>query len=355
MTRYVLAVLLCVCLLQVSLPADDEKPARPKTAEEAMSRKLPKALVKGSFKQAVETIAKLADVKIEADWPAIEAAGAKQDQKITMRASDITPAELLDLVLAQAAAEGSPLAWYIDGNTVRVTTQHLVLHRKSLPTRAAEDAKEKKPTVQPLKIEFKDMPLSDVIDYFRKISDANFYVNWKSLEQVGIDKTTPVTLDVTDVSLGQALDLVLDGLSGDNDKYNRVYWVANENVIHIATGASLDTKKVTRIYDVADLLMIIPDSEGPNINKQVLSGDKNGDSGSDNTLFEEEDDSDGDGKKMAETRKEKEEALIKIIKESIGEEMWQPEGKGSIKIFQKRLYITQTMFGWKMLEQALGK
>ncbi len=355
MTRCVFAVLLCLCLLQPPLSVGGEKPTtEPQTAEEAMNHKLPKALVKGDFKQAVETVAKLANVKIEVDWTAVEATGVKQDQKITMRASKITPGELLDLILVQAAAEDSPLAWYIDGDTVRVTTQMLVLHRNSLPARAIEESKEKQPKAQPLKFEFTEIPISEVIENFRKISGVNFYVNWKSLEEVGVEKNTPVTLDVTDVSIGQALDLVLDGLSGGTDKYNHIYWVLNENVIHIATGKTLDTKKVTRVYDIADLLMIIPDNEGPNISKEIINGNKGDDNKSD-SFFEEDEDKDGDGRKRAETRKEKEEALIKIIKESIGEDMWQPDGKGSISIVQKKLYITQTMLGWKLLEQSLGK
>lgn len=356
MTRTVLTVLFCLCVLQAPLSAAGKKPTtKPKTTEEAMKQKLPKAFVKGSFKQATEKIATLAGVKIKVDWPAVEATGVKQDKKVLMRAGEITPAQLLDIILVQASTKGSPLAWYIDGKTIRITTQLRVLHRKKLPVHA-KTAKEKKRKALVQKIDFNEIPLSETIEFFRDVSGVNYYVNWKSLKQVGIEKTTPVTLKASDITLGHALELILDGVSGDSDKYDRVYWMTNKNVIHIATGRTLDKQKVTRIYDIADVLMIIPDFKGPKMSGKIISGKK--DDNKSESFFEDSDDEDKDGendKNIAERRRKKEAALIKIIKESVGEDMWQPDGKGSIKIVQKKLYITQTMLGWKLLERSLGK
>ena len=49
------------------------------------------------------------------------------------------------------------------------------------------------------------------------------------------------------------------------------------------------------------------------------------------------------------------ETLITTIKESIGEEMWQPEGKGSIKLLRNNLIITQSLLGFKLMRETIGK
>ena len=49
------------------------------------------------------------------------------------------------------------------------------------------------------------------------------------------------------------------------------------------------------------------------------------------------------------------EGLIAIIKASIGEDMWQDQGKGSIRIFGNRLIISQTTLGFKLLDKSLRR
>ena len=51
-------------------------------------------------------------------------------------------------------------------------------------------------------------------------------------------------------------------------------------------------------------------------------------------------------------RKEIRDTLIKTIKEAIGEDMWTPTGKGSIKMIGNRLVISQTLLGFKLLEES---
>ena len=44
--------------------------------------------------------------------------------------------------------------------------------------------------------------------------------------------------------------------------------------------------------------------------------------------------------------------ILHIIKNTIGEEMWRPQGKGSIRYFGKNLVVTQSLLGFKLMEKA---
>lgn len=47
------------------------------------------------------------------------------------------------------------------------------------------------------------------------------------------------------------------------------------------------------------------------------------------------------------------EGVIGIIRDSIGQDMWEPSGRGSVKIIGNRLVISQTLLGYKLLDQSL--
>ena len=48
-------------------------------------------------------------------------------------------------------------------------------------------------------------------------------------------------------------------------------------------------------------------------------------------------------------------ADVAFATDTIGEEMWRPMGKGSIRLHNKRLIITQSLLGFKLMEQSLRK
>ena len=62
----------------------------------------------------------------------------------------------------------------------------------------------------------------------------------------------------------------------------------------------------------------------------------------------------GEGESAAAQRQRTREALIGVIKDAIGQDMWQPLGKGSIRIVRNKLIISQTLLGFKLLDQAMS-
>ena len=58
-------------------------------------------------------------------------------------------------------------------------------------------------------------------------------------------------------------------------------------------------------------------------------------------------------KSYAEQKKDQQDAVIESIKSTIGKDMWEPDGKGSIRFVGNKLVITQSLLGFKLMESAL--
>ena len=366
-----LAVLLAASLVAAGpVGRTTTAPAGRITPAKRLLGEIPKvSLVKMPLAEVLDHYAKLSGLSIRADWRALRSVGVFRSSLVTLKASEITFEKLLDLTLHQVAPRARPLAWYLSGKTVYVSTQAWVLLRRGSPfAAAARTAPGTAPRRAPRRrgvteISFDEMPLKPVLDFFRDVSGVNFHVNWRSLEASGISQKTPVTLKVSNISVGRALDLVLDQINVGRDRLGRVYWVVDRGVVEIATGEVLNRKPITRVYDVSDLLTVVPNFEPPATTTGTsTSGTDATGGGTTGGLFESIDTrtssstgtSSGD-ESMAEKRQKSRDTLIEVIKTSIGEDMWGPTGKGSVKIIRDQLIITQTQLGFRLLEGTLSR
>ena len=179
-------------------------------------------------------------------------------------------------------------------------------------------------------------PLGDVINDISQLAGVNIVVNWRSLGDHNITRRTPVSLDLTGVSAAKVLDVLTDDLSGGRGKFGSVYWFVDDGLVRIATGSALNTTLKTRVFSVGDLLMLAGDFEGPRLNLD-MSG----------SVYE----SMGEDADDAPSRAEAAETLIELVKDTIGEDMWQPAGKGSVSIRGEQMIVTQTRLGWLLMRQ----
>src|SRR5437588_368667 len=65
-------------------------------------------------------------------------------------------------------------------------------------------------------LKFDSTPLSDVIETMHKMIGANIHVNWKALETENITKDTPITLNVSGITVAKAFELILSEASPDD-------------------------------------------------------------------------------------------------------------------------------------------
>ncbi len=343
--------------------------AKPKTPEELMNASINRPASTATLTQALADLESRAGVKIRVDWPSLLEAGVKEDAKLALSGGEATLMQWLDSTLASAAPKGQPLAWYLADDVIMVTTQQRVLARKGVPlplgARPVDAKTDPKPAANakgpipslPKTVKFDKTPLADVVEYFRTLSGVNFHINYAALKDVNITAETPVTLEVSNVSLAKVMDLVMDNLSQNKSKFDSVYWIVNDGVVSISTGNALNTTLSTRVYDVQDMLHAMPDPKAPKIdlNSMTTGKDNNSSSTGTNTtsIFGEQKNTEAG---TANSRAALQDTIVAMVKESIGDDMWSPDGKGAIRIWNGKLVISQTPLGFKLLERsAIGK
>lgn len=101
----------------------------------------------------------------------------------------------------------------------------------------------------------RQMPFADALDQIRNCVDPplKIAVLWRDLyDNADIDRTTPINMDdISGVSVGAALRLLLAGVSG---RYDHLGYTIDDGVIIIATIDSLSNRLKPRVYDITDLL-----------------------------------------------------------------------------------------------------
>ncbi len=326
-------------------------------ASTAITETVARAKFSTTLAHALAELSLMGKVKIAVDWENLRPLGVTPEMPVTVQAKNATVEQLLDATLANVAPKNIPLAWYIRSNIVHVTTQAGALGQKLLKTRLAVPATPpaRQPSLariagRPIPINFDDTPLSEVIDYYRQTTGLSFSISWRALDLVGITDDTPVTVKAGKISLARSLDLVLDEVSGSRGRFERLYWLIDEGIIRITTGAAFNARVSTRLFDVSDLMMTVPNMPG----KPMSLAFKAPGSGGSRSL------SVGPGRaprhqgrvEKPPTNAQVAQQLIESIKNSIGPGMWAPQGKGSISILRGRLIISQTPLGFKLLGEA---
>jgi len=195
-------------------------------------------------------------------------------------------------------------------------------------------------------LDFVGTPFGEAIEFLRTVSGANIHVNWRALEDPGIDQTTEVkNVKLKDVTVEKALQVILEDVAPPTDELG---FVVDQGVVTISTRTDLDRKTVTRVYDIRDLIVQIQDFKGPSINigQTGTGGDNNESGGGGGGLFGDTDSDTGDNDNQGLSRQELIEQIIRMIQETIDPESWRGEGLpgdiGSIQELSGQLIITQT-------------
>ncbi|MDD3948459.1 MAG: hypothetical protein PHT43_03225 [Anaerolineaceae bacterium] len=199
----------------------------------------------------------------------------------------------------------------------------------------------------------------DVINFLREYSGANFYVNWRALEAAGIERTATVTLDLKNVTLRKALELLLSDVGGGATELG---YVMSSGVITISTQEELNKDKQTRVYQISDLIHRTPNFIGERVKVNAIgstlsSNSSSSGGGSSEDLFGDEEDSTETGREEANmTKGEAIQRLIDLIKSTIDPNNWRPDGEiGSISTFNGNLVITQTPDNHRRIESLIAK
>jgi len=229
---------------------------------------------------------------------------------------------------------------------------------KPKPRPAARTATSKPATEKPVKnravqamkiivenAEFEEMPLEEFIEWLERLTQANVVVRWKVLESAGITKDRPLTLKQKNIPLGKLLPQAFAALTTDLEGVELAA-KAQGNVLLITTRADLNSKLVTRSYDIESLRIVVPDFHGnrANIDSVGRGGRQQGGAVQSGGGAVRDPNTD------AETQR-----LIDVITGTIDPPSWKVNGgKGTITVFKSNLIIRNSEEAHDAIQSLLG-
>ena len=103
----------------------------------------------------------------------------------------------------------------------------------------------------PILPNYNDMPLTEVVDGLSKIAGINIHLDPRGLSQEGVQSDTTVSLSLgREISLKSALNLILEPL--------HLTYMIKDEVLKITSEQIRDGDLITQTYNVADLVIPIP-------------------------------------------------------------------------------------------------
>jgi beta-lactamase regulating signal transducer with metallopeptidase domain len=181
-------------------------------------------------------------------------------------------------------------------------------------------------------LKFDGQPFSDVMNFLRDVSNVNLVVDWRGLEAAGIDRNTPITENVHNIPFAKALQIVLDDAGGGTTKLG---YTIDGNILKVTTQEEISKNTVTRVYDIRDLLVEIPDFENPRHANTPAPQTRPAD--------------------PAKRRADHIEQICDLIKESVDVDSWRENGGsvGSMRELDGQLIVTQTEVNHRDLAKLL--
>lgn len=98
---------------------------------------------------------------------------------------------------------------------------------------------------EPTTIDFVETPLQDVADFIADAHKLHVLIDYRALDDVGIQADTPVTFHLEGVSLNSSLNAMLRPLD--------LTWTVHDDVLWITTPEANESMLVVRLYEVTDL------------------------------------------------------------------------------------------------------
>ncbi len=103
----------------------------------------------------------------------------------------------------------------------------------------------------PVMLNFRDAPLSTVLEHLANLAQVNLHLDPQGMAEEAVSSDTPVTIQLSqEISLRSALNLILQPL--------HLSYVIKDEVLKITSEQMRDGEVFTATYDVADLVIPIP-------------------------------------------------------------------------------------------------
>ena len=109
---------------------------------------------------------------------------------------------------------------------------------------------------KPLTVELNDSKLEEVFGYIARETGADLEVMWKNEIEDGYDKEQTITVSAKNMPAIDFLDKIFERFEGGTKKHS--WQLADNGAVQIGNKARLNKFKRIEIYDINDLLFVLP-------------------------------------------------------------------------------------------------
>ncbi|MEW6253129.1 MAG: hypothetical protein AB1716_21025 [Planctomycetota bacterium] len=212
-----------------------------------------------------------------------------------------------------------------------------------------------------------ETPLDQAIAWLQDFTKLNMSVRWTVLEDAGLRRDTPITVQARGLRLEQVLWLILNEAGGAEIK---LAYRASGNLLVLSTAEDLNKEMITKVYDVADLLVRIPRASRQamfNVTQGMgqQGGGIGGGGGAGSGMFQQ-------GQQQGQYNDQGTEQagmdvnmqlLVELIRDTIEPDTWRETGggEGTIFAFQNLIIVRNTILvhqrlgGYITEEEAVGQ
>lgn len=126
----------------------------------------------------------------------------------------------------------------------------------------------------PVTVEFKETPLSDVMEFFGELLNVPVHIDEIAITDEGIPLDEPITFQAKEIAARSALEMMFEHLG--------ITWVIRDEVLELTSELAATERLVTVVYDVSDLVFLVKQSPplfGPGHGQGFGSGNFGGSGG----------------------------------------------------------------------------
>ncbi len=203
-------------------------------------------------------------------------------------------------------------------------------------------------------VDFEDTSFEEVVSFLKDLTKLNIDPLWADLDARLLNpaRETTVSLHLKNVSLRRILTRVLKELGGETELAFQV----SDGLVLIATKDTLDKEKRTRLYDVRDLVIEMPNIGRPEFSQQNQGLGQSGQSGGGGSVFGQTQQTQQQGQAVPGAGIER---LKEIIRGTVEPDSWVDAGAGpggaTITDLNNQLIIFQTSRGHEGVVNLLNE
>jgi hypothetical protein len=219
-SSFLLAALLTITFF--AFPAHAQKATTQPAAGEpsfaitqSLFRTLPEVTFDGvGFADATDFLRDVSGANVFVDWIHLEKAGVDRNAPVSVKLRNVKFSGALQAI-CDSAGKGKAVFKPVK-NVIVISTKEgadRFATAVSVDTSKWDDASQKAMRKQLPEVTFDGVGLSDVVDFLRDATHANFVVDWNAMEKAGIDKNRPVGAKLRNVAFGDALGMIFQSMT----------------------------------------------------------------------------------------------------------------------------------------------